>query len=269
MAKSRVRLFNQFRSHKSDSAESATIARDRTQLFNQLTLLFLTLSPIVVICYLLIFLFPNSPINPLRPIAQAVQSTPAPTWTPTTPATPTRTPHPTNTPLNTHTPSPTPTDTETPLPTNTSAPAGRKTTPVKPTRTATPQPTVPGTPTATQSPYNYVADLNYQRSQLYGINWAGVAGLVIGLSGERQSNIDVHVWGDPPLGSDGQIVPSDTAPQYGPSGWEVKFADKLVFGNWHVQLVNSDGSPLSPIVDIEMRGDPRGNLAYVIFTQNH
>jgi hypothetical protein len=122
---------------------------------------------------------------------------------------------------------------------------------------------------ATQSPYNYIADLNYQRSQLYGINWAGVAGLVIGLDSERQSNIDVHVWGDPPLGQQGQIVPSGTAPQYGPSGWEVKFADKLVFGTWHVQLLNTDGSALSPVVDIEMRGDPRGNLAYVIFQQNH
>jgi hypothetical protein len=270
MAKTRIRLFNQFRAGRKDaSAEAATIAKDRTQLFNQLTLLFLALAPIVLICYLLIYLYPTSPINPFRPIAPETALVPPSTWTPAPTRTPTATRRPTNTPVNTHTPTQTPTATETAAPT--AATSGtRKGTPL-PTSTPTkPRPTEPGgTPQPTQSPFNYVFDLNYQRSQLYGVNWAGVAGLVIGLNGERQSNIDVHVWGDPPLGPDGELIASGTAPQYGASGWEKMLADKPAFGKWYVQLINSDGSALSPVVEIKMEGDPLANLAYVIFTQNH
>jgi hypothetical protein len=34
-------------------------------------------------------------------------------------------------------------------------------------------------------------------------------------------------------------------------------------------LLADDNSPLSPVVEIDMKGDPSMNLAYVIFYQNH
>ena len=34
-------------------------------------------------------------------------------------------------------------------------------------------------------------------------------------------------------------------------------------------LLGPTGEPISPIVEIELKGDPRANLAYVIFRQNH
>ena len=86
---------------------------------------------------------------------------------------------------------------------------------------------------------------------------------------KHQPNIDVRAWGDPPLGPDGQTLPSGTFVQYGLSGWQFTLGDKPMSGKWHVQLVDEKGSPLSPVVDIEMNSDPSSNLAYIIFQQNH
>jgi hypothetical protein len=255
MAKSRIRLFNQTRSAE-DAAEGAA-AKDRTRLLNQLSILFLVLTPLMLICYLLILFFPQSPINPLAPIRPltAAEISPRPSTVPSLTPTPTHTPHATNTP----------TDTPTPMVTET-LPAVN---PVVLTATG-PRPTQnSGTPTPTESPFNYTYELIYQRAQLYGTNWAGIAGLVLDKDLKHQANIDVRAWGDPPLGAEGQTIPSGTFVQYGASGWEFTLADKPAFGKWQVQLVDADGQPLSPVIEIEMNGDPRSNLAYIIFRQNH
>ena len=235
--------------------------QDRARLLNQLTALFLGLSLIVLLCDALIFFIPQiNPIAAWRPIQAAQLPTSGPTSTPTITPTPTRTPRPTNTPTFTASPSPTPG-------VSPSVPLTGTRRGATPTLTLTPTPA--GTPTPTLSPFNYTAELIYQRAQLYGTNWAGIAGLVLGVDRKHQPNIDVHVWGDPPLGPQGQTIASGTHIQYGPSGWEFTLGDKPAFGKWNVQLVGPDGTPLSPIVEVEMQGDPRANLAYVIFLQNH
>jgi hypothetical protein len=109
----------------------------------------------------------------------------------------------------------------------------------------------------------------YQRAQLYGTNWSGIAGLIFGLDLKHQPGIGVKAWGDEPLGPDGQLLPSGTKPNYGASGWEFTLGDKPISGVYNVQLYDSNGAPISPIVEIELKGDPRANLAYVIFRQNH
>jgi hypothetical protein len=261
MAKRRIRLFNQNRAERQSDVPMSDVAKDRTHLFNQLTLLLLVLTPLVLVCYLLVLLFPAIPINPLPPVAQGAVITLAPTLTPSLTATPTHTPRPTNTATAVQTATPT----ATPAPTDTPAPAGTRRSGT-PTRTP---PTGSPTPAVTQSAFNYTYDVNYQRAQLYGTNWAGIAGLVLSSDLKHQANIVVHAWGDPPLGPEGQTLPSGTAVQYGASGWEFTLSDKPAFGKWNVQLLNDDGTPLSPVVEIEMKGDPSGNLAYVIFTQNH
>jgi hypothetical protein len=221
----------------------------------------LALSVLTVACYSVIFVAPNNPFNPFPPPAGAAllpTNTPGPTDTPTGTPTATRTPRLTNTP--TRTPMPSPTLTETPVVTRT----------VAGTRTPSPIPTLgpPATPTPTRAPFSYVARVEYQRS-IYGLNWVGIAGYVLGLDRKHQTNIVVRVWGDPPLGATGQEVASGIAPQYGVSGFEFTLGDKPATGVWNVQLMGDDGQPLSDVVPIQMDSDPRYNLAFIWFEQNH
>lgn len=264
MARRRIRLFNQ--PHRDNNtadarADEAIVARDRSNLYNQLSLLFLALAFIVLVYVGVTFVLPDHPLNPLPPLAPAMVLTPLPTFTPTTTPTPTATRRPTNTPAPTATATRTPTPSPSPEPTRTPRPGET----IAPSDTPTPEPT--STPVATPAPFAYTAEVIYQRAQLYGTNWAGVAGLVFDLNGKYQPNIDVKAWGDEPLGPEGKILPSGTAPQYGPSGWEFRLGNRPAFGRWQVQLIDANGAPLSDVVEIEMQGDPLGNLAYVIFRQ--
>jgi hypothetical protein len=79
----------------------------------------------------------------------------------------------------------------------------------------------------------------------------------------------IHVWGDEPIGQQGTSVIAGTSPQYGPSGWEVTLGDHPVSGTWSVQIVDVNGNALSPVLEVELKSDPRANLAYIIFRQNH
>jgi len=188
-----------------------------------------------------------------------VAPTSAPTLTPTSTSTPTLTPRPTNTRAPTETPRPT-LDLRTPI-------TGTLRASLFATRTPSPTPLPTSGPT--QSPFNYTAEVNYQRAQLYGTNWSGIAGLVFGLDLKHQPGIGIKAWGDPPLGAEGELWPSGTAPQYGPSGWEFSLGDRPIAGKYKVQMLGPVGEPLSPVIDIELQGDPRANLAYIIFRQNH
>jgi hypothetical protein len=220
----------------------------------------------VFVCDLLIFMIPGLPLNPFPPYAQA-RATFAPTLTLQPTYTPTRVPTNTSTPTSTPRPTWTSTSTATPRPTLDLIIAGTPRSSFLATRTPTPTPTATVGPT--KSPFNYTAEVFYQRAQLYGTNWAGIAGLIFGLDLKHQPGIGVKAWGDDPLGPTGRLLPSGTAPQYGPSGWEFTLGDKPLSGIYQVQLLGPMGEPISPIVEIELKGDPRANLAYVIFRQNH
>jgi len=234
--------------------------------YNRLALLLLLLAPVVFVCYLLIFLDPAFKLNPFPPQSQAALATfvPTPTLQPTYTRTPT--PPPTNTPTITPRPTRTPTDTATPRATLNLTITG---TPRNFLATRTPTPTSTPTLGPTISPFNYTAEVLYQSAQLYGTNWSGIAGLVFGQDLKHQPGIGVKAWGDEPLGPEGQLLPSGTATQYGQSGFEFTLGDKPVSGKYNVQLLDSNGLPISPIVEIELKGDPRANLAYIIFRQNH
>ncbi len=187
MAKLRIRLFNQDRNAEQPvdaQTDADTVVKDRAQLFNQLTLLFLALTPIVLICYLLILVFPTFPLNPLPPVALKPPAVIPPTHTPTDTPTVTATPRPTNTPTVVPTDTPVPTETPTEPPTDTPEPpvaTKRGSTPLPPSLTPSPTPTPIVTLSVTQSPFNYTVRPALSVSQLYGVNWAGVAGLVFGL----------------------------------------------------------------------------------------
>jgi len=252
----------------SDEGAEPAAAPDRSQLYNRLALVLLMMAPLLLLCYLLIFMVPGLPINPFRPYEEALATfAPTPTVQPT--YTRTHTPTSTNTPTNTPRPTFTRTPTVTPSPTidfRTSI-TGTARALLLATRTASPT----STPTLgpTQSPFSYTAEVTYQRAQLYGTNWSGIAGLIFGLDLKHQPGIGVKAWGDAPLGAEGQLLPSGIAPQYGASGWEFTLGDRPVSGTYNVQLLDSNGLPISPVVEIDLKGDPRANLAYVIFRQNH
>ena len=252
----------------SDEDAEPAAAPDRSQLYNRLALALLILAPLLLLCYLLIFMVPGLPLNPFRPHEEAlatfvptptVQPTYTPTWTSTSTSTPTNTPRPTFTRTPTVTPSPT-VDFRLSI-------TGTARALLLATRT--PSPTSSPTLGPTQSPFSYTAEVVYERAQLYGTNWSGIAGLIFGLDLKHQPGIGVKAWGDAPLGAEGQLLPSGIAPQYGASGWEFTLGDRPVNGNYNVQLLDSNGVPISPVVEIDLKGDPRANLAYVIFRQNH
>ena len=249
------------------------MAGSRTRLFNTLSGALLALSGLTLVCYALIFV-----VDPFRPASIASLPTPAPspTDTPTVTPTPSQTRRPTNTSTSTPMPSPTLTAPALRSPRPKGVGSGAEGTPVitqtvsgsvTPTPSATPGPSP--TPTRTLSPFNYVMTrLEYSRSN-YGLNWAGIAGLVFGLDRKHQTNILVRAWGDPPLGAEGQETVSSVAQQYGISGFEFTLGDKPVTGKWNVQLIGDDGQPLSDAIPIAMNSDPRSNLAFIIFEQNH
>lgn len=233
--------------------------------YNRLSVMLLVLTLVFAACYLAIFLNPAFFLNPFPPYSQAM-ATFAPTLTPQPTYIPTRTPTNTATPTNTLRPTRTPTSTATPRPTfdlTTTA------TPRDFLSSRTPLPTATPTLGPTKSPFNYTAEVLYQRAQLYGTNWSGIAGLIFGLDLKHQPGIGVKAWGDEPLGPEGRLLPSGTATQYGPSGFEFTLGDKPVSGNYNVQLLDANGQPISPIIEIDLQGDPRANLAYIIFRQNH
>jgi hypothetical protein len=251
-----------------EESVKSTAAPDRSQLYNRLAGALLILTPLLFLCYLLIFMVPTLPINPFKPYAAAL-ATFAPTLTLQPTYTPTRTPTSTSTPINTLRPTFTRTSTATPKPTLDLRTPITGTVRASLFATRTPSPTASPTSGPTQSPFLYTAEVVYQRAQLYGINWSGIAGLIFSLDLKHQPGIGVKAWGDAPLGAEGQLLPSGTAPQYGPSGWEFTLGDRPVNGKYNVQLLGSNGEAISPIVEIDLKGDPRANLAYVIFRQNH
>ena len=264
------RLFKRSKSENTAKSKTAPARRSKpgpAKWYNRLASILLLLTPVVFGCYLLIFMIPGLPLNPFPPIAQRALATLASTLTPQPTYTLTRTPTDTSTPTNTPRPTWTPIFPATPRPTFDPKATGTLRTPFLGTRTPTPTPTPTIGPT--KSPFNYTAEVMYQRAQLYGTNWSGIAGLIFGLDLKHQPGIGVKAWGDEPLGPDGQLLPSGTASQYGPSGWEFTLGDKPVSGKYNVQLFGSTGEPISPIIEIELKGDPRANLAYVIFRQNH
>ncbi|HJW83061.1 MAG TPA: hypothetical protein VJ754_02035 [Anaerolineae bacterium] len=236
----------------------------RSRLFNALAQVLLILTVLVIAYYTIVLVAPGIFLNPFPPparVAVVPTGTPGPTGTPTVTPTPTRTPRLTNTATRSLTPTLAPTLAGTPGITQT----------VTGTRTPLPTPTFgpPPTATPTLAPFNYVARVEYQHAIHYGVNWAGMAGYVLGLDRKHQTNIVVRAWGDAPLGPQGQEIASGIAPQWGISGFEFTLGDRPATGAWSVQLIGDDGQPLSDIVHIRMDGDPRTNLAFIWFEQNH
>lgn len=229
-----------------------------TAFWNLLTLLMLLMTCCVALVYLTIYLDPYSNLNlfpPPTPL-QAVQM-PTSTPTPLQILPPTWTASPTLTPLPTITPTFTPTSTPTEVPTATEIP--------------TPTPLPPelvlytlseGSPQATTSTAFY-PDL--------GCKWAGVAGQIFDAEGQPVPPASVLVVVRGIL--NGQVVEllslSGTAPQYGPSGYEVVLGDLPIASqnSLTIQLFDTQGTPLTDPVPFETYGACEQNLLLINFVR--
>jgi hypothetical protein len=231
------------------------------QVWDILSIGVLLITLCIGLYYLLVFLNPDSSINPFSPQRLAANLVPTPTITPIVmPATwtPTETPYipPTNTPLPTFTP----VFTQTPFSL------------VPPTATLKPSSTPK--PSATpKAPYyakvEYIASSKYRPE--FGCNWLGVAGIVLDKNGAHHIYVQVLLIGA--LGSESinNITVSGTAPQYyGASGFEFQLATtpKDSSKTLYLQLRDQGGMPLSENIYINTYNSCDKNMVFVTFREN-
>jgi len=193
------------------------------------TVVVVVLIALVLLSYLAIFINPWVPFNPFQPATRTpivvVQSTVAPTWTPSPTPTPTRT----STPTPTWTPSPTPTNTPLPTATNTATPL--------PTNTNTPQPPPPTqrpptrTPVPTPWPYDYTLSAG---SPDCSLTW--VWGYVVGKNGLGEPNVRVQA------GNDQGWTAEDITDESG--HYQIHFWNGPKAGKWFVRVFKG-GQPRS------------------------
>jgi hypothetical protein len=229
-------------------------------VWNVLTILVLVALLCVVSFFVLIFINPNSSLNPFPP----------PTFNPAS-ATATFT----VTPLFTLVPSWTPTNalqqiTETPSPSNIPM--------ITHSVTETPAIVEP-TPTGKKGSYTFelqqgspsaIAGTEFHPDS--GCNWSGVAGQATSQNGEAVRGLFVQLGGSMPgeANLDNSVM-TGYAPQYGPSGFEFTLADKPVASDdtlW-IQLQDQQNLPLSDRIYFKTYDDCKKNLIIIYFTQAH
>jgi len=159
------------------------------------------------------------------------------------------------------------TGTTTPTSTPTKTPIVPTATPVKPTAT----PVVPTkTPTTTPNPYGLQSGVFYSTNFLYpelGCNWMGIAGQVFDQNGIPVNNLVVSVKGMLDGKSVDLLALTGMAPDYGPGGYEIKIADKVIAskGSLKVIIYDLQGNPLSDAVLLDTFSDCSQNLIIVNF----
>lgn len=229
----------------------------RNQTYNQLAVVSLILAAVVAVYYLLVFIFPQVPINPLRPVSinspqvgliatptASNQSSLPPTWTPT--------------PLSTALPL---------RPTLTAEPKSPTRTPA-PTSTPTLNPLIP-----TRSPYKYTASRPVFMPDKYSAcgNWTGVAGQVFNIDGSPLNGVSVVGWGGPVSEQDKRVFVSGSTNHinkvYGNGGYELFIGGA---GDFDFQVVvYENGQPASAVIKLRMVNDCNRNLVLINFQRNH
>ncbi len=234
-------------------------SRVAAALWNVLTILVLFSLLLVSGLFLLIFIDPQTGLNPFPPPV-APQFAVLPTLGPT------------DTPL----PTPTWTATYTPEPTATYTP--RPTATLPPTATFFSLITPSNTPTATVPVQGYsfeiqqgspVAIANIYHPEL-GCNWMGVGGQALDLSGGPMTGLVIRLGGT----LQGRPMPDSMSltgveVNYGRAGYEFTLADKPIKSQntlW-LQLLNQAGVPLSEKVYFDTYEDCNRNLIVINFKQ--
>jgi hypothetical protein len=221
-------------------------------IWNILTALVLVTAFCMAGVFLMIFINPQSGLNPFPPPtlpALASTSTPTPTLRSVLP------------PTWTYTPPPPPTETPIPEPTYTLTPAGPQ-----PTATNTRDP-AEGMPFVMQDGNpQYIPNIYHPDA---GCNWLGIGGQVIGLDGSAVLYLSIKLGGSLNGQSIEMITISGTAPQYGQAGYEFKLADQPSDSaqNLYVQLLDQADLPLSDKYYFDTFNDCEKNLVLINFKQ--
>ena len=229
-------------------------------VWNILTILSLVSICCVVSAVTIIFINPNSNLNPFPPpTMNPALWTPTPTvtlrfklipsWTPTStaiPATETSTPVPTNTPEATNSMVEIPTATET---------AGNTTADIYAFELQD------GSPAAISG------DEFHQKADC---NWSGVAGQATSLNGEAVKGLFVELGGSlPELADVDNLAMTGLAPQYGQGGFEFTLSNQLIAttGTLWIQLLDQQNLPLSERIYFDTYADCEKNLVIIYFNQ--
>ncbi len=226
------------------------------QTWDILSILVLVITACIGLYFLLVFISPNTPLNPLSPLNASKDYTPTatvtprglePTWTPSaTPyIPPTETPRPTFTPIYTNTPFSLVPPTKTPKP------------------TATPK-----------APYSVTVD--YISSGKYhpefGCNWMGVAGIVLDVNNAHVNGLQLLLLGTLDGKSINLFSISGMLPLlYGASGFEFDLGRTPIDsrGTLYIQLRDQGGGvQLSENVYINTYSSCDKNMVFVKFKKN-
>jgi hypothetical protein len=234
--------------------------RPAGMVWNILTILVLLVTVGIALAFLLIYINPNSTLNPFPP----------PTINPAN-----FTATPSVTPRFTLVPSWTPTNivnppTETPVPND--PPVSTATLVEKPT-------TTPPATSAATTDYAFAVqqgspaaiDANQFHPDV-GCNWSGVAGQAGSLNGEAVRGLFVQLGGSlNGIDSVDDLTMTGLAPQYGQGGFEITLSDKLIAsaGTLWIQLLDQQNLPLSDRVYFNTYDDCTKNLVIIYFEQVH
>lgn len=228
--------------------------RSSGSLWNLLTALVLVATAAVIALFAVIYLFPNSFLNPFPPV-NVPQALVLPTSTPTSILVlgPTWTPRATQLP------------TDTPQPTASAIPSMTPTLLVLPSATLTP------TPTATKPPFYKITSSSpdYMASAGRSCAWMGVGGTVVDLNDLPVTGLRVLLGGAYEGVNLAASSITGSALSYGESGYELFIANdpgvskKTIF----VQLQDASGKNLSDKVYFETYDDCKTNLIRIDFEQ--
>jgi hypothetical protein len=261
------------------------------RVFNFISLFFLLLAVIVVL--FVVFRMSGPALARPTPVVELATLALLPTVTPTDTATNTLVP--TWTETFTPTGSATNTDMPTLTPSRTPPPSATLTQTLPPSSTPPPEPSLTITSTFVPSPTPVVTDtlaataasnftaqptepppspfpfelMNDQviyttnMANTAGCAWQGIGGQVFDLNDQPLAQIRVHVFGS---GVDTYAV-SGSNTLYGISGWEIPVSNAVNGNSYLVELQTSQGTIVSPQVQVTFPNTCSGNLARIDFKQ--
>lgn len=235
-----------------ENEERKNKAKQGALVWNILTILALLAAIFMVGVFFVIFLNPQSGLNPFPPPA-------LPTLIPTASVTPTSS---VLLPATwTPTPPPPPTSTPSPEPTYTLTPEGEQ-----PPTENTHDP-AEGLPFVMQEGNpQYIPNIYHPDA---GCEWMGVGGQVIGLDGGAVLYLSIKLGGS----LNGEVIEmitiSGTAPQYGQAGYEFKLSDEPLDStqNLYIELLDQADLPLSDKYYFDTFNDCDKNLILINFKQ--
>jgi hypothetical protein len=225
----------------------------RLGLMDLLSLFVLLITACAGIYFVLIYLFPNSALNPLAPNPVDPNAPPTPTITPIQ-----LQPTWTATLFNA-------TETSTLVPTLTLEPSPTLYSLVPPTNT----------PIPTKTPKKpFSATVTYIDSTIIhpdlACNWQGIGGTVVDSNNADISGMVIRLVGSYNGRSKDEPTVSGVAPAYGKSGYEFFLGTVPILsrGELYVQILDQAGLPLSDNIYIDTYNDCSKNLVLVRFKKN-